>query len=43
MGIKFDAFQSNHEGALLDRIHAARLDGTEAGAWAAEGSSYAPY
>ncbi|PWN96550.1 catabolic 3-dehydroquinase [Tilletiopsis washingtonensis] len=30
MGIKFDAFQSNHEGALLDRIHAARLDGTEA-------------
>ncbi|MCX7659910.1 type II 3-dehydroquinate dehydratase [Caldimonas sp.] len=22
------AFQSNHEGALVDRIHAARLDGT---------------
>lgn len=23
-------FQSNHEGALIDRIHAARTDGTEA-------------
>lgn len=23
-------FQSNHEGALIDRIHAARLDGTQA-------------
>lgn len=23
-----DAFQSNHEGALIDRIHAARTDGT---------------
>ena len=22
------AFQSNHEGALIDRVHAARLDGT---------------
>ena len=27
-GHKLDAFQSNHEGALIDRIHAARLDGT---------------
>ncbi|KAN0060496.1 hypothetical protein ACQY0O_007827 [Thecaphora frezii] len=24
------AYQSNHEGALIDRIHAARLDGTTA-------------
>ncbi len=23
-----DCFQSNHEGALIDRIHGARLDGT---------------
>ena len=23
-----ECFQSNHEGALIDRIHAARLDGT---------------
>ena len=23
------SFQSNHEGALIDRVHAARLDGTQ--------------
>ena len=27
-GAKLDCFQSNHEGALIDRIHAARTDGT---------------
>jgi 3-dehydroquinate dehydratase II len=27
-GTKLDCFQSNHEGALIDRIHAARTDGT---------------
>ncbi len=27
-GQSLDSFQSNHEGALVDRIHAARLDGT---------------
>ena len=27
-GVVVDCFQSNHEGALLDCIHAARLDGT---------------
>jgi 3-dehydroquinate dehydratase-2 len=27
-GVTVDCFQSNHEGALIDRIHAARLDGT---------------
>ncbi|MCZ8236266.1 MAG: type II 3-dehydroquinate dehydratase [Inhella sp.] len=27
-GVALEHFQSNHEGALLDRIHAARLDGT---------------
>lgn len=27
-GIDLGAFQSNHEGALIDRVHAARLDGT---------------
>jgi 3-dehydroquinate dehydratase II len=27
-GAKLSAFQSNHEGALIDRVHAARLDGT---------------
>ncbi|PWN38626.1 catabolic 3-dehydroquinase [Ceraceosorus guamensis] len=37
-GIKLEALQTNHEGVLLDRIHAARTDGTEAivinaGAW----------
>ena len=25
---RVECFQSNHEGALIDRIHAARLDGT---------------
>ena len=30
LGMDFEGFQSNHEGALLDRIHAARLDGTSA-------------
>jgi 3-dehydroquinate dehydratase-2 len=29
MGAAVDCFQSNHEGALVDRIQAARLDGTE--------------
>lgn len=28
-GARLECFQSNHEGALIDRIHAARLDGTE--------------
>ncbi len=27
-GQSLDSFQSNHEGALVDRIHEARLDGT---------------
>ena len=27
-GVAIECFQSNHEGALIDRIHAARLDGT---------------
>jgi 3-dehydroquinate dehydratase-2 len=27
-GMKLQALQSNHEGALIDRIHAARIDGT---------------
>lgn len=27
-GAALQAFQSNHEGALIDRIHAARVDGT---------------
>ncbi len=27
-GVAVDCFQSNHEGALIDCIHAARLDGT---------------
>ena len=27
-GAAFDHFQSNHEGALVDRIQAARADGT---------------
>lgn len=30
LGFSLDAFQSNHEGALIDRIHAARMDGTSA-------------
>ncbi|HLL09776.1 MAG TPA: type II 3-dehydroquinate dehydratase [Rubrivivax sp.] len=28
-GVDLDCFQSNSEGALIDRIHAARMDGTE--------------
>ena len=27
-GVPVECFQSNHEGALIDRIHQARLDGT---------------
>lgn len=27
-GVKLESFQSNHEGALIDRVHAARGDGT---------------
>ncbi len=27
-GAKLQTLQSNHEGALIDRIHAARIDGT---------------
>lgn len=27
-GLSLDAFQSNHEGALIDRVQAARTDGT---------------
>lgn len=30
LGLVAQCFQSNHEGALIDRIHAARLDGTKA-------------
>jgi 3-dehydroquinate dehydratase-2 len=30
LGLKAECFQSNPEGALIDRIHAARLDGTRA-------------
>jgi 3-dehydroquinate dehydratase-2 len=30
LGRVAQCFQSNHEGALIDRIHAARLDGTQA-------------
>lgn len=30
LGSHATCFQSNHEGALIDRIHAARLDGTQA-------------
>ena len=29
-GAAVDCFQSNHEGALIDRVHAARADGTQA-------------
>ncbi|NDU85059.1 MAG: type II 3-dehydroquinate dehydratase [Ferrovum sp.] len=29
-GIEVDCFQSNWEGALIDRIHDARVDGTQA-------------
>jgi len=28
LGVELAHFQSNHEGALIDRLHAARLDGT---------------
>lgn len=28
LGLDVQAFQSNHEGALIDRVHAARDDGT---------------
>lgn len=28
-GSRLDCFQSNHEGELIDRIHAARQDGTD--------------
>ncbi len=27
-GLTLDAFQSNHEGAIIDRLHAARSEGT---------------
>lgn len=27
-GLDVDTYQSNHEGAIIDRIHAARADGT---------------
>ena len=30
LGVEVVCFQSNHEGALIDRIHAARLEGTTA-------------
>jgi 3-dehydroquinate dehydratase-2 len=29
-GVKLMAFQSNHEGALIDRIHAAKKEGVDA-------------
>jgi 3-dehydroquinate dehydratase-2 len=29
-GASLSCFQSNHEGALIDRIHAARIEGVEA-------------
>ena len=28
-GATLESFQSNHEGALIDRVHAARTDGTD--------------
>ena len=28
LGLEADCFQSNHEGAIVDRLHAARTDGT---------------
>jgi 3-dehydroquinate dehydratase-2 len=28
-GCKLESMQSNHEGALIDRVHAARTDGTD--------------
>jgi len=30
LGAALDCFQSNHEGALIDRIHAARLESVDA-------------
>ena len=30
VGVQLSAFQSNHEGDLIDRIHAARQDGVDA-------------
>lgn len=30
LGASLEAFQSNHEGALIDRIHAARLEAIDA-------------
>jgi 3-dehydroquinate dehydratase-2 len=27
-GLRLDTFQSNHEGEIIDRLHAARTDGT---------------
>ena len=29
LGVTVQTFQSNHEGALIDRLHAARSDGTD--------------
>jgi 3-dehydroquinate dehydratase II len=29
LGVTVRAFQTNHEGALIDRVHAARADGTD--------------
>jgi 3-dehydroquinate dehydratase-2 len=31
LGLQVECFQSNHEGAIVDRIHAARSDGTRFG------------
>jgi 3-dehydroquinate dehydratase II len=38
LGVEVECFQTNHEGAMVDRIHAAHSDGTagiviNAGAW----------
>jgi len=29
LGVDLDYFQSNHEGAIVDRIHAARAEGVQ--------------